>query len=540
MTKRLLVESWFPVYEVGVEVRRERAGPNVLPPMYFLHLWWARRPLIAVRFLLALSCLSEDGLTVSKNRLLRIFGVMGDPLKSWAKRKFDYPVAESQNPNVYACERFMVETWGRRPTLADFMAGGGTAPFEAIRLGFKQVVAGEYNPVAYLVLKASLEYPVKYGDRIVRDVKKYGNWILRRLKERLKKYYPTWKSEQPKAYIWVRIFKCPTCGIEIPALKDLWLDRKKGYALYPEWHDSKVKFRVVKVELKRGGLAAVKEGPLRGLTFNIAKGYEVRGKLICPKGHVMDAGKVKEYYSSYIEEREAKGYRGVHPAKLAAVVFKDRRYVEPTEDIFEAYKWAEGDLKELWDELIAEELIPLEEVPDGLKTREPIRFGANKFYRLFNARQLLTNAELVRLIREVYAELSKKDPEYAEAVTVYLTLAFGKLLDYNSAITSWDKSQGSINHTFDTHAYAWTWDFAESDMVEERKGGYDWALGNMLKALKGLVERVKGRRDADIRVVYGDAEYMTLDCTPEGGFDIIFMDPPYYDNVQYAELSDFF
>jgi len=541
MAKRLLIESWFPVYEVGVEVRRERGAR--FPPLYLLALWWARRPLTAVRFLLALSCLSEDGLTVSRDGLLRILGVMGDPLKSWAKRKFDYSVAESQNPNVYACERFMVETWGRRPTFADLMAGGGTAPFEAIRLGFKQVVAGEYNPVAYLVLKASLEYPVKYGDRIVRDVKKYGNWILSRLKERLKKYYPPWKSEdenrQPVDYIWVKIFKCPTCGVEIPALKDLWLDKEKGYALYPEWHGSKVKFRVVKVELKRGGLAAVKEGPLRGLTFNIAKGYEVGGKLICPKGHVMDAGKVKEYYSNYIEEMEAKGYRGVHPAKLAAVVLRGRRYVEPTEEMVRAYRQAEEDLKKLWDELIAEELIPLEERDKGYSDRVVI-YGLDKFYRLFNARQLLTNAELVRLIREVYAELSKKDPEYAEAVTVYLTLAFGKLLDYNSALAMWNKPRGVIRNTFDTHAYAWTWDFAEFDMIEERKGGYDWTLGSMLEALKGLVKRIEDNRDVEVKVVHGDAEYTTLDHAPEGGFDIIFIDPPYYDNVQYAELSDFF
>ena len=547
---RLLVERWFPVHEVGTEVARERAGANMLPPLYFLHIWWARRPAIATRALFVLSCLPDYALEeLGKDTILQMIGILGDPIKARLEGKFNYPVAESQNPTTSTYRPYMLKVWGREPTFADMMAGGGVAPFEAVRSGFGLVVAGEYNPIAYVILKAAVEYPLRYGRKLVDDVKKWGNQLLRELREKVKQYYPPHKMGQPTGYIWVRVFRCPKCGKEIPALKDLWLDRKKGYALYPVWDENgEVRFHVVRVVVKgrekRGEEEIVKvvvrEGPLMGTEFNVARKFEEGGKLVCPDGHVMGKDEVKEYYRTYMEKREAEGYRGVHPAKLAAVVFKGRRYTEPAAEMVEAYKRAEEDLKALWDDLIAENLVPLESREKGPSDRVVI-YGLNTFYRLFNARQLLVHAEIVRLIREIYDKLrgTVDDPDYAKAIITYLTLAFGKTLDYNSAITSWDKSQGSIRDTFDTHAYAWTWDFGEFDMIEETKSGFKWAFDNVLKALQGLVNRIKNL-GASVITILGDAEFTTLEHRPEGGFDVIFIDPPYYDNVQYAELSDFF
>jgi adenine-specific DNA methylase len=116
-------------------------------------------------------------------------------------------------------------------------------------------------------------------------------------------------------------------------------------------------------------------------------------------------------------------------------------------------------------------------------------------------------------------------------------LIFGKLLNYNSILTSW--KGGAIRSVFDTHAYGWTWDFAEGDMVHEGKGIYGWSLKNCLKALRGIVKRVQGI-DTNIRVVYGDASERVVVDAPGGGYDLIFIDPPYYGNVQYGEISDYF
>ncbi|NJE55715.1 hypothetical protein E3E28_10905, partial [Thermococcus sp. 21S9] len=112
---------------------------------------------------------------------------------------------------------------------------------------------------------------------------------------------------------------------------------------------------------------------------------------------------------------------------------------------------------------------------------------------------------------------------------------FGKVLDYNSTLTMWNRPKGAIAHTFDTHAYGWTWDYGEFDMISQ-KGGADWAFENMLKALKGLVKRVKDS-NSQVEVIYGDAEEATQKYND---LDVIFIDPPYYGAVQHGELSDYF
>ncbi len=233
---------------------------------------------------------------------------------------------------------------------------------------------------------------------------------------------------------------------------------------------------------------------------------------------------------------------------MVAVVMgsgKNRKYYEPTQEMIEAYKKAEEDLRDQWDELVAKELVPIQQIPLGEKTKEPMLKGITHFYQLFNARQLLVHAKLVELIRETYNEVLKEEldkgkdrkeaTEYAKAISTYLTLFLGKVIGYNSAFTRWNKPKGTIAHTFDLHAYRWIWDYGEFDMIP-KKGGADWALVNMLKALKGIVKRIKDS-NSQVEIIYGDAEKTTQRYRD---LDIIFIDPPYYGAVQHGELSDYF
>jgi putative DNA methylase len=216
------------------------------------------------------------------------------------------------------------------------------------------VISGEYNPVAYVILKAAVEYPARYGERLVGDVEQYGKIILRDLREKVKEYYPPHPSGQPSGYIWVRYFRCPECGCEVPSLMSLQLDRVKGYAFYPEVKGNRTELRVVKVEelekIKVGNKNEVRvrvtEGRLKGTVFD-TPGYVNRGVLECPAHrHTIPEGEVKRQYREQLEKRAKQGYHGSHPARLAAIVFKEGDYAEPTPEIVKVYENAEEHLKD--------------------------------------------------------------------------------------------------------------------------------------------------------------------------------------------------
>lgn len=559
--QKLLIEKWFPVYEVSHESARERGAQ--FPPIYQLHIWWARRPQTASRIASVLASIPLADLSEKeKKQLLWALGLRGDPIKAEAerlkgKRRFNYPPFERIDPESRFYHEKMIELWGRRPVGADFMAGGGAIPFEMIRAGFGEVIAGEYNPVAYIILKASLEYPLMYGDRLVQGVEKYGRQILNALRSKVAKYYPKHSRGQPVDYIWTRMFRCTECGIEIPSLKTLWLDKKNHYAIYPTIVENKVNLNVVRIEeigkIKVGrreeSKVRIVDGEFKGVIFE-TKGYERDGELECPKHrHTVSQDKVKEQYKEHLAKGEMEGYPTHHPIRLVAAFLRGGTYVEPTDYMKTAFARAEEDLKKAWDELINEDLIPLEIHEKGEADRI-FKYGIDKYYKMFNARQLLVHAELVRLIKGTYDKMIENEvrkgrsteiaKKYSDAIVTCLTLALGKTLDYNSVLTIWDSNAGKIVHTFDTHAYAWTWDFGEGDMIHEDKGIYEWALSNFTKALKGIVKRLWGYK-AKVKVVFGDAKEKILEeNTTTNGYDVMFIDPPYYGNVQYGEVSDYF
>ena len=289
-------------------------------------------------------------------------GLRGDPIYAVDNRKsgkisFGYPVFEGVNPNSSVYMEKAKKLWGRLPTGADFMAGGGSIPFEMSRAGYGEVVAGDLNPVAYILLKAGLEYPAKYGDRLVRDVDRYSKMVLRELREKVRDFFPPHPAGQPKNYIWVKMFKCPTCGCEIPALRTLWLDRKKNVAFYPIIEKGKVDLKIVEVRVIKNyrirnrteSNVEISEGILKGRVFD-TKGFSQGGVLECPAHrHTVEADEVKRQYSGYINSKENEGYFGSHPARLVATVMKRRVYHEPTNEILSAYKHAEEELKNKWN-----------------------------------------------------------------------------------------------------------------------------------------------------------------------------------------------
>jgi len=509
MTERL-IKYYFPTQEVSEESIRERGAR--FPPMFYLHLWWARRPLIGSRAVIAASTVKCDELD---KEFIREFKSAIALLQKGERP--ERPAYNFQPSLKWIAQHSDVSN----ARLLDIFAGGGSIPFEALRLGFNEVVAVEYNPIAYIILKATLEYPVKYGKKLVKDVERWGKWLLERVREELAEYYPRHPKGEPTSYIWVRVYRC-RCGKLIPAISHPVLSRDSGYALRLEYEGDEPRIRVVKGEGTKVG---------KGVT-----------SLTCPEGHTLTSEELRAQHKAEMEKWEKEGLYGHHPAILAAVKLADSRFVESTEEMLEAVRKAEKRLREKWDEFVEDGLIPTEIIPDGDKTNEILLRGIDKFYKLFNARQLLTHATVVRLIREAYERLVEEgaDRDYAKAVVTYLALAHGKLLDYHSVITSWHGYKGVIRNTFDRHAYRIGQDFAEADSLAKNVS-LDWCLFSntgVVSALKKLVNLLKDVK-GEVKVVLGNAKDPSL-YIELGEFDYVITDPPYYANVQYSELADFF
>ncbi|RLE74001.1 MAG: hypothetical protein DRJ56_08280, partial [Thermoprotei archaeon] len=530
-----IIKYYFPTERVSNESLRERGAR--FPPLFYLHLWWARRPLIGCRATIASAAVRVEGRP--DEELVREFErAVGLLLPKGARPAYNY-----QPDLSWIASRSNV----REARLLDLFAGGGSIPFEALRLGFREVVAVEYNPVAYVVLKATLEYPLRYGERLVRDVERWARWLLEEARRRLAKYYPPHPKGRPTNYIWVRVFRSRD-GTLVPALANPILSKEEdpdsdmisGYAMKVRYEGKRPRIEVFKYLCRRKRDRIKKD--IEGLkaTCSNFKG----GLLECPDGTTLSLSEMRAQYKRCMRSWEEEGAYGRHPAVLAAVKLEDGSFVKPTPEMVKAAREAEEDLRRAWSELVEEDLVPVECVPRGEKNGTLLTWGMDKYYKLFNARQLLSHATIVRLIKEAYERICSEveDEEYAKAVATYLALAHGKLLDYNSVLTRWDPyGAGSINHTFDRHAYTFGRDFGEGDLVTPVKGLLDWALFSntgVVAALRRIVELLRGV-EGEVRVVLGDAADPSL-YVELGEFDYVVTDPPYYSNVQYCELSDFF
>ncbi len=510
-----LIMHYFPTEEASEESQRER-GTRIPPPLFYLHLWWARRPLAASRATIATLAVETGG--PPTRQFIEEFKKHIKLAKGQPRPAYNY------NPNK---DWIVQHSSISEATFLDPFAGGGSIPFEAIRLGFKRVIAVEYNPVAYIILKATLEYPLKYGAKLIKDVEKWAKWLLQKVREELREYFPPHPEGRPTNYIWIRTYKCPE-GTIVPSISNPLLSKDKQIIIKLEGfnNDGTPKLKITTVTTRE----------------EIEKAATTRRKELQCKSRVLSSKELALQYKREMKKWEKEGLYGHHPAILAAVKLENCKYTLPTQEMIKAYKKAEQYLQEHWDELVAENLIPTEAIPQGDKTREVLLRGIDKFYKLFNARQLLVHATIVKYIKKAYEEMIREgyNEEYAKAVTTYLALAHGRLLDYNSIITSWDPHEkGSINHTFTRHAYSFSDDFGEGDIMS--KSSLEWVFFSntgIVKALQRIVDLLN-KSDSEIIIILGDAADPST-YTLASGIDFIVADPPYYSNVQYSELSDFF
>jgi putative DNA methylase len=510
MQHRFLIETLLPLRELSAEARREKAIRH--GHISTLHVWWARRPLVTARAAV-LGALLTDEAEVDERFIANLC---------------QWEVHDGDPSGRYLLEQartLIRQRFGDTPPrVLDSFAGGGSIPLEALRLG-AEAYAVEYNPVAYLILKATIEYPMRYGHALVQEVKRWGEWVLQQAKQQLAAFYPAAHGETPIAYIWSRTIRCPnpSCGAEIPLFRQLWLARKdnKKVALkpLPDCAAKRVDF-------------AIAEG--KQIDFDPAQGTVTRGNAVCLVCHT-------SVQDDYVKAEAQAGRMG---HRLVAVVTtrgrgQGRTYRLATDQDRAAFHNAEAALHNL-TQTPSPWAFGLSWIPDEpMDQKNPNivsgrGYGFRQWGQLFNPRQLLALCTFGKWVREAHRRILQEtnDPDFAKAVATYLAFILDALPNRNCLLSAWGAPVEKMLNVFAGHHLHMTWDYAEANPLAEGTGTWQ----NFHDLSVKVVEHISKINQCG-KAYLGSAAALPF---PDKHFDAVVIDPPYADNVPYADLADFF
>ena len=548
--RKKLIEVALPLDAINRAAVEEKSVPRRGHPAT-LHLWWSRKPLAVCRAVVFASLVDDPSshpeefpTEVDQQREReRLFDVIED-LAKWENVNNEHILGQAR-------KEILKSTDGNPPPVLDPFCGGGSIPLEAQRLGL-DAHASDLNPVAVLITKAMIEIPPRFGGvppvnpdvrnglvknqtwkgvaGLAEDVQYYGKWMQNEAKKRIGHLYP--KVQLPKehgggeataiAWIWARTVKCPNpaCGANMPLVTSFWLSktRKKG-----AWVEPVIDFanKTVEFQIKTGIGAAPKP-------TKVARGARFRC-LVCRQ----DASE------HYIKKESMAGRMRAQLMAIVAEGNQDRVYLAPSE---KQKKAAEAPTPK-WK-------------PEISMNRDTTNLVSGRGYGFFIWADLFTERQLVALttFSDLLTAVQKKVEEdgifagrkdgdvslgterknahaYSRAVVTYLACALSRLASYNNSICRWNEKGGSIAGIFSRQAIAMLWNFIESNPLEKMSGNWMGAVEWVTDVLKALPVGPKGN------VTQMDSSE-ALPLT--GDMPLITTDPPYYDNIGYADLSDFF
>ena len=537
-----LIEVALPLEAINAESAREKSIRHGHPST--LHLWWARRPLAAARAVIWSSLVDDPSehpeqfpTEEEQNReRQRLFAIL-EKLVKWEN---------SNNPEILdaAKAEILRSTGNNPPPLLDPFAGGGAIPLEAQRLGL-EAHAHDLNPVAVMINKAMIEIPPKFAGQapvnpdararldasdgwigakgLAEDVRYYGEWMKQQAFKKIGHLYPKVKVPAAQgggeatviAWIWARTVKCPNpaCGCEMPLVRSFVLSKKKGKEAWiePIFENGKTRYSV-----HHEGKPAI-EG-----TVN-------RKGAVCAC-----CGTPVEF--PYIREQGKAGEIGNHLCAIVAEGNNSRVYLSADSE-----------------QILAAQVSKPEEYPDAVMPYNPRDFktpnyGMTYFSDLFTNRQLTALTTFSELVSEAQKQaeadavaaglandhiaLSEGGTgarAYGEAVGVYLAFVIDKMTDYHSSICSWHNSGEKMRNTFGRQAIPMVWDYAEANPFCTSSGSYE----NMLDWVFNCVDNLPATNFGIVKQFDAQSDYGLRNI-------MVSTDPPYYDNIGYADLSDFF
>jgi putative DNA methylase len=686
--KLRLIEAGFPCHQVGAETQRERGASSALPPLYYLHVWWARRPLTPSRaavlgatlpadtnvddFLKALgivkpvasipgggkwslvndtilrkivwddhrgngtleidstvqrhfanevnrrsesvkalrtlatstpSLAGEAVLTrwladnvpfavaeLEEGEVLNVANVVADPAavqdriafaKSEIVKRINGKVLNIDKEDLYGYDRAFTSS----PTVAteplvvlDPTAGGGSIPFEALRLGH-HVIANELNPVATVIQYATLDFPRRFGKSLVDDIRRFGDELVRHVGEKMAPLTPFCDlppdqlaelkqllHKQPElvddfagpehdqtGLIYCRQVSCPHCSGQAPLLSSFWLAKEDSDKC------------AVRLNIRSKSQVDIEPYRIKGsLTkqqiAELDAGTVTDGRGTCPHcRQVIDGDEIKA-------QARGESTHGTMVDRLFCVVAvrlqpklkkcghvdrytsgerageiktqKVRFFRMPTKRDFDAIDLAERTMREKWDDFERHDLIPTELFPDGNDMR-PRTYGMPRWCDFFTPRQLLGHLTQMDYLRELKPRIIEElGASRGRAVITYLQFAIDKGVSYNCRSTIWELTRGIVKQIFIRHEFSFKWLFGEM-VFSGPFSGPAWCISQIVDAYTDLALLLEAApAKAELQIISGSAADMG--SVPSQSVDLVVNDPPYYNNVMYSELADFF
>ncbi len=537
--RKKLIEVALPLEDINREAVREKTGGPPRGHPTTLHLWWARRPLKACRAILFASLVDDPSSRPDKfpteleqnrerKRLFRII----EQLIKWENTDNVHLLSEARN-------EILKSTNGNPPPVLDPFCGAGSIPLEAQRLGL-EVHASDLNPIAVLITKAMIEIPKQFAGRppvnpevpndslqiqtwegasgLAEDIRYYGEWMRNEAEERIGDLYP--KVKVPKeqgggeatviAWIWARRVKChnPACEARIPLVTSFWLSKKKEKRAWVEPLVNKAS-KEVQFEVKMG--EGVPPEPTK-----IGRGARFRC-LVCHQDNPEE----------YVKNESITGHIDAQLMAIVADGENGRIYLSPSEDHVEIAESA----KPVWT--------PEVEMNRDTTTLVSGRgYGFFTWADLFTQRQLTALSTFTDLLNEVkvkvVADASATDCEeletYAGAILTYLAFAIDRVAMTCNTFARWNPQGQTVQPAFGKQSLAMIWDFADANV-------FGPATGNLSRAIELAIAPLRFLGNGQIGFTnQSDAASIHL----ESDRFLISTDPPYYNNVSYADLSDFF
>ena len=549
-----LAEVDFPIAEVSRHAAREKSIRHGHPST--LHLWWARRPLASSRAVLMALLLPDpcdphcpdEFKAKARETLLAMRGrasgwdstVKTDEGLRQILLKF---IADFANWDNCAKSEYLEAGRGlvkaahpeETPLVVDPFAGGGSIPLEALRLGC-ETFASDLNPVACLILKVMLEDIPRHGPGLADELRKAGAEIKAQAGKELADLYPKDPDgATPIAYLWARTMRCeaPNCGAEIPLMRSMWLCRKskRKWALRPKV----VRDDGVPPRVEFGIFEPKADGEVADCTVTRAKATCLCCRTVLPPDRVRSQLAAQRSGADTVFGKQGNRTGG---ARMTAVVVlkpgqQGRHYRLPTDADYEAVRLAQERVENILDEWAAQGRQGLCPVPDeptpagggsgAGRAFSVQRYGMLQWGDLFTARQKAALATLVRLV---------SDSSYSPGAQTVLALSISRFADISNSLCQWENNKTQVRHLFTRQAIPMVWDFGECSFFGGQAGDYATTLGTMIK----VIETLAGNSEQG-QVQPADVTDHPL---PDQSAHVWFTDPPYYDAIPYADLSDFF
>lgn len=579
-----LIEVDLPIRRISAHARREKSIRH--GHISTLHIWWARRPLAACRAVICASLWPDpaDKLTPDSFR-----GFAKQHMLAWTNHERQTLLSEESRPHFEAARKnphrfddntllrealldFIADfaNWdnstnpeflrtsralteaahealggapGTRPLVVDPFAGGGSIPLEALRVG-ADAFASDLNPVPVLLNKVVLEYIPKYGQRLAKDVCKWGEWIKKEAQTELAEFYPKDPDGgTPIAYLWARtvLSEAPTSEglpVEIPLLRTLWLSKRKEFQRALRWvRNEKGEIASEEIAIQVDGKTLMVRRPLLEVFSPtdarfVESGTVKGGAATCPMtGFTTSAARVKEQlkkqrggaqnsrlYAVYVERDSGRKFR-------VATRADSETFQRATEA---AHLVASKNLSAFPTETIN----PIRPYKNTRGLSAVTRIGCETFSDLYNKRQLLSIHCFYRILAKSEQMRSGDELGLVKATHTALAFAINRAVSQNTSMSRWDASRLTIKGAFSKQALAVVWDFAEANPFSG--GSADW---------DGAIEWVRKFIESNVGIespgTITQASAMNIPL-PADSVAALVTDPPYFAAIPYGDLSDFF